>query len=112
MILVSSLPLRLPAAHTSLVSDARILHTTPPSPRRGRVTRSRSHAPVARSHSLTVPSSEEERSRERQNCRHVTALWCLLGPGEEGRRGGAETMLGYEIVFMLSDQIQGLFVLC
>lgn len=43
-------------------------------------TTSRSQAPFFRSHSLTVPSSELDRTRPLQNCRHVTADWCLLGP--------------------------------
>lgn len=51
-----------------------------PDPRLCSATTSRSQAPVLRSHSLTVPSSELDRTRPLQNCRHVTADWCLLEP--------------------------------
>lgn len=51
-----------------------------PDPRLCSTTTSRSQAPFFRSHSLTVPSSELDRTRPLQNCRHVTADWCLLGP--------------------------------
>lgn len=80
--LVSSVPLRLPTAHTSLVLEARMRHTTPPLPPLSRVTRLRMNSPVFRSHSLTVPSSELVMTKFLLNCRHVTALWCLWGPGE------------------------------
>lgn len=51
-----------------------------PDPQLCSATMSRSQAPVCRSHSLTVPSSELDKTRPLQNCRHVTADWCLLGP--------------------------------
>lgn len=51
-----------------------------PDPRLCRATTSLNQAPVLRSHSLTVPSSELDRTRPLQNCRQVTADWCLLGP--------------------------------
>lgn len=78
--LVSSVPLRLPTAHTSLVLEARIRHTTPPLPPLSRVTRFRINSPVFRSHSFTVPSSELVMTKFLLNWRHVTALWCLWGP--------------------------------
>lgn len=78
--LVSSVPLRLPTAHTSLVLEARIRHTTPPLPPLSRVTRFRINSPVFRSHSLTVPSSELVMTKFLLNWRQVTALWCLWGP--------------------------------
>ena len=78
--LVSSVPLRLPTAHTSLVWLARTRHTTPPLPPLSSVTRLRMNSPVCRSHSLTVPSSELVITNFLLNCRQVTALWCLLGP--------------------------------
>ena len=53
-----------------------------PEPWLCRATRSLTQAPVRRSHSFTVPSSELDRTRPRQNWRQVTADWCLLGPAE------------------------------
>lgn len=44
--LVSSVPLRLPTAQTSLVSLARIRHTTPPAPPLSRATRFLTNSPV------------------------------------------------------------------
>lgn len=81
--LVSSVPLRLPTAHTNLVLEARMRHTTPPLPPLSRVTRLRINSPVFRSHSFTVPSSELVMTKFLLNCRHVTALWCLWGPGHK-----------------------------
>uniref|UniRef100_A0A6B0V2P4 Putative secreted protein n=1 Tax=Ixodes ricinus TaxID=34613 RepID=A0A6B0V2P4_IXORI len=78
--LVSSVPLREPTAHTSLVGDARSRHTTPPEPPDSSATRFRRNSPVRRSHSFTVPSSDEVTTNLELNCRHVTALWCLLAP--------------------------------
>jgi len=81
---VSSVPLRLPTAHTSLVLEARMRHTTPPLPPLSSATRLRTNSPVLRSQSLTVPSSELVTTNLELNCRQVTALWCLLGPGSRG----------------------------
>ena len=95
MSLVSSVPLRLPTAHTSLVLLQRSRHTTPPLPPLSSDTRFRRNSPVFRSQILTVPSSEEVMTNFLLNCRHVTALWCLLGP--ETRRathGGREEKVG------------------
>ena len=95
MSLVSSVPLRLPTAHTSLVLLQRSRHTTPPLPPLSSDTRFRRNSPVFRSQILTVPSSEEVMTNFLLNCRHVTALWCLLGP--ETRRathGGGEEKAG------------------
>ena len=78
--LVSSVPLRLPTAHTSLVWLARTRQTTPPLPPLSKVTRLRMNSPVCRSHSLTVPSSELVMTNFLLNWRQVTALWCLFGP--------------------------------
>lgn len=64
--------------NTFFPSDLRL--NSSPDPRLCSATTSRSQAPVRRSHSLTVPSSELDRTKPRQNCRHVTADWCLLGP--------------------------------
>lgn len=78
--LVSSVPLRLPTAQTSLVSLARIRHTTPPDPPLSNATRLRMNSPVRTSQSFTVPSSEDVITNRLLNCRQVTADWCLLGP--------------------------------
>ncbi len=78
--LVSSVPLRLPTAQTSLVLEARMRQTTPPLPPLSSVTRLRINSPVRRSHNFTVPSSELVMTKFLLNCRHVTALWCLWGP--------------------------------
>lgn len=83
--LVSSVPLRLPTAHTNLVLEALIRHTTPPLPPLSNVTRFRMNSPVFRSHSLTVPSSELVMTKFLLNWRHVTALWCLWGPANTTR---------------------------
>lgn len=77
---VSSVPLRLPTAHTSVVSVERIRHTTPPLPRLSNVTRLRTNSPVLTSHNFTVPSSLDVMTNLLLNCNDVTALWCLLGP--------------------------------
>lgn len=92
--LVSSVPLRLPTAHTSLVLEARMRHTTPPLPPLSRVTRLRMNSPVFRSHSLTVPSSELVMTKFLLNWRHVTALWCLCGPEQERQRVGEGRRVG------------------
>lgn len=78
--LVSSVPFRLPTAHTSFVFEALIRHTTPPLPPLSNVTRFRINSPVFKSQSLTVPSSELVITKFLLNCKQVTALWCLLGP--------------------------------
>ena len=78
--LVSSVPLRLPTAHTSLVLLQRMRHTTPPLPPLSSATRLRMKSPVRKSHNLTVPSSELVMMRLPLNCKQVTALKCLLGP--------------------------------
>jgi hypothetical protein len=46
---VSSVPFRLPTAHTNLVSDALILQTTPPLPPLSRSTRFRTNSPARNS---------------------------------------------------------------
>ena len=96
---VSSVPFLEPTAHTSLVGLERILQTTPPEPPESRATRSRINSPrhvkmkfrlqtikwlwpVLTSQSLTVPSSLLVITNLLLNCRHVTADWCLLGPGK------------------------------
>ena len=95
---VSSVPFLEPTAHTSLVGLERILQTTPPEPPESRATRSRINSPrhvkmkfrlqtikwlwpVLTSQSLTVPSSLLVITNLLLNWRHVTADWCLLGPG-------------------------------
>lgn len=77
---VSSVPFRLPTAHTSFVLEALIRHTTPPLPPLSNVTRFRINSPVFKSQSFTVPSSELVITKFLLNCKQVTALWCLLGP--------------------------------
>jgi len=77
---VSSVPFRLPTAHTSLLLLQRMRHTTPPLPPLSSATRFRRNSPVRRSHILTVPSSEDVTTKHRLNWRHVTALWCLFVP--------------------------------
>ena len=74
------MPLRLPTAHTSLLLLHRIRHTTPPLPPLSKATRFRRNSPDRRSQILTVPSSDDVTTKRRLNCRHVTALWCLLAP--------------------------------
>jgi hypothetical protein len=74
---VSSVPLRLPTAHTSFVFEHRSLQTTPPEPPESSRTRSRTNSPVRTDHSFTVPSSDEVTAKRRLNCKQVTALWCL-----------------------------------
>lgn len=80
---VSSVPLRLPTAHTSLVLLQRTRHTTPPLPPLSRATKLRRKSPVRRSQILTVPSSDDVMTNFLLNCKHVTALWCLLAPERE-----------------------------
>ena len=80
---VSSVPFRLPTAHTSFVLLQRIRHTTPPLLPLSSATRLRRNSPVRRSHILTVPSSLDVITNVLLNCRHVTALWCLFGPVED-----------------------------
>lgn len=72
--LVSSVPFRLPTAHTSFVLEALIRHTTPPLPPLSSVTRLRINSPVFKSHSFTVPSSELVMTKFLLNCKQVTAL--------------------------------------
>lgn len=84
MSLVSSVPLRLPTAHTSLVLLQRSRHTTPPLPPLSSDTKFRRNSPVFRSQILTVPSSEDVMTNFLLNCKHVTALWCLFGPETKG----------------------------
>lgn len=72
--LVSSVPFRLPTAHTSFVFEALIRHTTPPLPPLSNVTRFRINSPVFKSHSFTVPSSELVITKFLLNCKQVTAL--------------------------------------
>ena len=83
--LVSSVPFRLPTAHTSFVFEALIRHTTPPLPPLSNVTRFRINSPVFKSQSFTVPSSELVITKFLLNCKQVTALWCLLGPRQNQR---------------------------
>lgn len=78
---VSSVPLRLPTAHTNLVSLPRMRHTTPPEPPLSKATRFLMNSPVRTSHSFTVPSSDDVITKRLLNCRQVTADWCLKGPG-------------------------------
>lgn len=80
--LVSSVPLRLPTAHTSLVLEHRTRHTTPPLPPLSSDTKLRKKSPVLRSQIFTVPSSEEVITNFLLNCKHVTALWCLFDPAK------------------------------
>ena len=80
--LVSSVPFRLPTAQTSLVFEHRSRQTTPPLPPESSVTKFLRNSPVLRSQIFTVPSSEDVMTNFLLNCRHVTALWCLLGPVE------------------------------
>lgn len=77
---VSSVPFRLPTAHTNFVSLALIRHTTPPEPPLSNATKLRMNSPVRTSHSFTVPSSDEVITNRLLNCRQVTADWCLKGP--------------------------------
>ena len=77
---VSSVPFRLPTAHTSLVLLQRMRHTTPPLPPLSSDTRFRRKSPVRRSQIFTVPSSDDVITKRLLNCRQVTALWCLLEP--------------------------------
>ena len=79
---VSSVPLRLPTAHTSFVLLHRIRHTTPPLLPLSNATRLRRNSPVRKSQIFTVPSSLDVITNVLLNWRHVTALWCLLGPGD------------------------------
>ena len=78
--LVSSVPFLLPTAQTSFVLLQRILHTTPPLPPLSSATKLRRKSPPRRSHIFTEPSSDDVITNFLLNCRHVTALWCLLGP--------------------------------
>ena len=78
--LVSSVPFRLPTAQTSFVFEHLRRHTTPPLPPDSSRTKSLTNSPVFTDQSFTVPSSEEVTAKRLLNCRHVTALWCLLGP--------------------------------
>ena len=78
--LVSSVPFLLPTAQTSFVLLQRILHTTPPLPPLSSATKLRKKSPPLRSQIFTEPSSEDVITNFLLNCRHVTALWCLLGP--------------------------------
>lgn len=78
--LVSSVPLRDPTAHTSLVLLVLTRHTTPPLPPLSRVTRLRRNSPDFKSQIFTVPSSDEVITNFLLNCKQVTALWCLLDP--------------------------------
>lgn len=71
---VSSVPFRLPTAHTSFVLEALIRHTTPPLPPLSNVTRFRINSPVFKSQSFTVPSSELVITKFLLNCKQVTAL--------------------------------------
>ena len=80
---VSSVPLRLPTAHTSFVLLHRIRHTTPPLLPLSSATRLRRNSPVRKSQIFTVPSSLDVITNVLLNCRHVTALWCLLGPEDK-----------------------------
>ena len=80
MSFVSSVPFRLPTAHTSLVLLALMRHTTPPLPPLSSAIRLRKNSPVRKSQILTVPSSEDVMTNFLLNCRQVTALWCLFGP--------------------------------
>lgn len=102
--LVSSVPLRLPTAHTSLVLEARMRHTTPPLPPLSRVTKLRMNSPVFRSHSLTVPSSELVMTKFLLNWRHVTALWCLWGPGHTKTRDRGMKCEGPAGTFLMADR--------
>lgn len=95
--LVSSVPLRLPTAQTSLVLEALMRHTTPPLPPLSRVTRFRMNSPVFRSHNLTVPSSELVMTKFLLNWRHVTALWCLCGPKGARETDGQRRIKGQRV---------------
>lgn len=81
--LVSSVPLRLPTAQTSLVLLHRTRHTTPPLPPLSSVTRLRRNSPDFKSQILTVPSSDDVMTNFLLNCKQVTALWCLFEPAKE-----------------------------
>ena len=78
--LVSSVPLRLPTAHTSFVLLQRMRQTTPPLLPLSRATRLRRNSPVRKSQIFTVPSSLDVITNVLLNWRQVTALWCLFGP--------------------------------
>ena len=74
MSLVSSTPMRLPTAHTSLFLCMLMRQTTPPRPPLSSASKLRMNSPFCRSHSLTVPSSEDETTNFSLKDMHVTAL--------------------------------------
>ena len=83
MSLVSSTPIRLPTAHTSMFLLMAMRQTTPPRPPLSSASRLRTNSPVFRFHSFTVPSSELETTNLSLKARHVTALMWRFVPLKE-----------------------------